>query len=71
MLIILYACILFVIDCFGDSLKDNKPFKKIALEKLDNYQSKTKFLNGFLAALIKPLEGKIKKLFFDKYIKKN
>lgn len=70
MLIILYVCILFVIDCFGDSLKYDKPFKKIAIEKLDTYQRKTNFLNGFFATLIKPLAGKIKNLLFNKYIKK-
>jgi hypothetical protein len=69
-LIILYVCILFVIDCFGDSLKYDKPFKKIALDKLDNYQSKTKVLNSLLATLIKPLEEKIKNSFFKKHIKK-
>jgi hypothetical protein len=65
-LIILYVCILFIIDCFGDSLKYDKPFKNIALDKLDNYQSKTNFLNSFLATLIKPLEKKIKNSFFNK-----
>lgn len=64
MLIILYLCILFVIDCFGDSIKYDKPFKKIALEKLDNYQGTTNVLNSFLAILVKPIEERVKNLFF-------
>lgn len=64
--IIVYVCILFIIDCFGDSIKYDKSFKKMAFEKLDNYQSKTNILNNFLAALTKPLEKKIKSSFFNK-----